>query len=173
MANFNDSNSFNIHDDYYTRKKIWEQITPFIPQDKTIYEFCLLNSNEQSKTYLQELGYNVIGNNTIDFLKDNIQLENEADILISNIPFSTELKQNILKKLVELDKPFIIIMNSLSLYSKYFKKIFKDKEINFIYPSYKIHYDKYKKGILQPTKNSTSFYSLYVCYKVIDKNIWI
>ena len=37
----------------------------------------------------------------------------------------------------------------------------------------KIHYDKYIEGILQPTKNKTSFYSIYVCYKVINKNIWI
>tara|TARA_R110002167_G_scaffold247418_3_gene453034 strand:- start:56 stop:577 length:522 start_codon:yes stop_codon:yes gene_type:complete len=173
MANLTDSHIFSTHDDYYTRKKTWEQITPFIPQDKTIYEFCLLNSNEQSKKYFEEFGYNVIGNNTIDFLEDNIQLENEADILVSNIPFSTEIKKKVLKKLVELDKPFIIIMNSMNTFSKYFKEIFKDKDIFFIVPSSKIHYDKYIEGVLQPTKNITSFYSLYVCYKVIDKNIWI
>ena len=172
MAMLNDSPNWNIHDDFYTRKKSWEQITPFIEQNKTIYEFCLLNSNEQSKLYFQELGYNVIGNNTIDFLEDNAE-EEEADILVSNIPFSTEIKQKILKKLVELDKPFIIIMNSLNLFTKYFMDIFKDKDIYFIYPSTKIHYDKYENGILQPTKNNTSFYSIYVCYKVINKNIWI
>jgi len=172
MANFQDSVSFNIHDDFYTRKKNWEQITPFINKDLILYEFCLLNSNEQSKKYFQELGYKVIGNKTIDFLEYNKE-EEEADILVSNIPFSTGIKLKMLKKLVQLDKPFIIIMNSLNLFSKYFKEIFKDKEIYFIYPSYKIHYDKYEKGELQPTKNKTSFYSIYVCYKVIDKNIWV
>ena len=173
MANLKDCNKWNIHDDFYTRKKTWEQITPFISNDKTIYEFCLLNSNEQSKINFQELGYNVIGNNTIDFLEDHLELEAEADILISNIPFSTDLKKQMLKKLVQLDKPFIIIMNSLSLYSKYFKDIFQDKDIYFIYPSYKIHYDKYINGELQPPRNITSFYSIYVCYKVINKNVWI
>ena len=146
MAMLNDSPNWNIHDDFYTRKKSWEQITPFIEQNKTIYEFCLLNSNEQSKIYLQELGYNVIGNNTIDFLEYNEE-EGEADILVSNIPFSTEIKQKILKKLV--------------------------KDLYFIYPSTKIHYDKYMEGELQETRNNTSFYSIYVCYKVINKNIWI
>tara|TARA_R110000823_G_scaffold143669_1_gene273971 strand:+ start:522 stop:1040 length:519 start_codon:yes stop_codon:yes gene_type:complete len=172
MANFQDSVNFNIHDNFYTRKKTWEQITPFIDKDLTIYEFCLLNSNEQSKKYFQELGYNVIGNRTIDFLKDNVE-EDQADILVSNIPFSTEIKQKMLIKLVELDKPFIIIMNSLNLFSKYFKEIFKDKKIFFIFPSHKIHYDKYENEKLLDTKNKTSFYSIYVCYKVIDKNIWI
>ena len=172
MANLKDCDKFNIHDDFYTRKKTWEQITPFIDKDLTIYEFCLLNSNEQSKKYFQELGYNVVGNKTIDFLEDNVE-EEQADILVSNIPFSSDIKKKMLKKLVELDKPFIIIMNSMNLFSKYFKEIFKDKDIYFIYPSTKLHYDKYDKGILQPTKNNTSFYSIYVCYKVIDKNVWI
>ena len=172
MANFKDCVKWNIHDDFYTRKKTWEQITPFINKELTLYEFCLLNSNEQSKKYFQDLGYNVIGNKTIDFLKYNKE-EEEADILISNIPFSSEIKKKILKKLVQLDKPFIIIMNSMNLFSKYFKEIFKNKDIYFIYPSTKIHYDKYEKGELQPTKNNTSFYSIYVCYKVINKNIWI
>ena len=172
MAMFNDSFKFNIHDDFYTRKKAWEQITPFVSKDKVIYEFCLLNSNEQSKKYWEELGYKVIGNKTIDFLGFNKE-EEECDILISNIPFSTELKKRMLKKLLELDKPFIIIMNTINLFSKYFKEIFEGKDIYFIYPSAKIHYDKYKNGKLVPPENKTSFYSIYVCYKVIDKNIWI
>ena len=172
MANLQDSNKFNIHDDFYTRKQTWEQIKDYIPNDKTIYEFCLLNSNEQSKKYLEELGYNVIGNNTIDFLDHNVE-EEQADILVSNIPFSTKLKIKILKKLVELDKPFIIIMNTMNLFSKYFKEIFENNDIYFIYPTAKLHYDKYDNGILQPTKNITSFYSIYVTYKVIDKNVWL
>ena len=172
MAMLNDCFKFNIHDDFYTRKKTWEQITQFVPKDKIIYEFCLLNSNEQSKKYWQELGYNVIGNKSIDFLGFNKE-EKECDILISNIPFSTDIKQKMLRKLVELDKPFIIIMNTMNLFSKYFKEIFEGKDIYFIYPSSKINYDKYKNGKLQDTKNNTSFYSIYVCYKVIDKNIWI
>jgi UDP-N-acetylglucosamine 2-epimerase len=172
MANLKDCTKWNIHDDFYTRKKTWEQITPFIDKDKIIYEFCLLNSNEQSKKYLEEFGYSVIGNRTIDFLENN-QEDEDCDILVSNIPFSSEIKKKILIKLVKLDKPFIIIMNSLNLFTKYFMEIFKNKDIFFIYPSTKIHYDKYVDDKLQKTKNNTSFYSIYVCYKVIDKNIWI
>ena len=93
--------------------------------------------------------------------------------VISNIPFSTAIKKKMLKRLVQLDKPFIIIMNSLNLYTKYFKEIFEGKEIYFIYPSKKIHYDKYEDNKIVKTKNKTSFYSIYVCYKVIDKNIWV
>lgn len=168
MSMLNDNPKFNIHDDYYTRKQTWEQIKEYIPKDKVIWEFCLLNSNEQSKKYLQELGFKVVGNKKIDFFKHNL-----GDVLISNIPFSTELKKKMLIRLVALDKPFIIIMNTMNIFSKYFKEIFKNKDIYFIYPSSKINYDKYKDGKLLPTKNNISFYSVYVCFKLINKNIFI
>ena len=168
MANLKDCAKWNIHDDFYTRKQTWEQIKEYIPQDKVIWEFCLLNSNEQSKKYLTELGFNVVGSRTIDFFEHDL-----GEVLVSNIPFSTDLKQRMLRRLVELDKPFIIIMNSLNLFSKYFKEIFEGKDIFFIYPSTKIHYDKYVDNELTTTKNNTSFYSIYVCYKIIDKNIWV
>tara|TARA_R110000822_G_C15017227_1_gene462686 strand:- start:53 stop:556 length:504 start_codon:yes stop_codon:yes gene_type:complete len=167
MANLKDCSKFNIHDDFYTRKKTWEQIKEYIP-NKVLWEFCLLNSNEQSKKYLEELNFNVVGDKTIDFFNHNL-----GEVLISNIPFSSDIKIRMLKRLIELDKPFIIIMNSLNLFTKYFKEIFKDKNLYFIYPSTKIHYDKYENGELLETKNNTSFYSIYVCYKIIDKNIWI
>ena len=168
MANLKDCSKWNIHDDFYTRKESWTQIKEYIPQDKVIWEFCLLNSNEQSKKYLTELGFNVVGDRTIDFFENDM-----GQVLVSNIPFSTDLKQKMLRRLVELDKPFIIIMNSLNLFTKYFKEIFEGKDIFFIYPSTKIHYDKYINNELTTTKNNTSFYSIYVCYKIIDKNIWI
>ena len=130
MANLKDCSKFNIHDDFYTRKKTWEQIKDYIPKDKIIWEFCLLNSNEQSKRYLQELNFNVVGDRTIDFF--NEENKHLGEILISNIPFSTEIKIRMLKRLVELDKPFIIIMNSMNLFTKYFKEIFKDKDLYFL-----------------------------------------
>ena len=168
MANLKDCAKWNIHDDFYTRKQSWEQIKEYIPQDKVIWEFCLLNSNEQSKKYLTELGFNVVGDRTIDFFEHDM-----GEVLVSNIPFSTELKQRMLRRLVDLDKPFIIIINTLNLFSKYFKEIFEGKEIYFIYPSTKTHYDKYVDNKLVSTENKTSFYSIYVCYKIIDKNIWV
>ena len=139
MANFQDSRSFNIHDDYYTRPTTLNMILPYIPKDKIIWEAFLLNSNEQSKKYLQQQGFKVVGDNTIDFFKNNM-----GDIIVSNPPFETEIKKRILKRLVELDKPFILIMNSLNIFSKYFHEIFKDKQeyLYFIFPRKKIHYDK-------------------------------
>ena len=161
------------HDDYYTRKETWSKIKDYIP-DKQLWEFCMLNATKsKSKETLSDLGFKVMGETNIDFLDHNKEYEEKSEVLISNIPFSSELKQKILKKLVALDKPFIIIMNSLNIFTKYFAEIFKDKEIHFIFPSHKIHYDKYKDGKFIETLNNTSFYSVYVTYKIIDKNIFL
>mgnify|MGYP003111747662 CR=1 FL=1 len=173
MANLKDCVKWNIHDDYFTRKETWSKIKDFIP-DKQLWEFCMLNATEsKSKENLSDLGFKVMGETNIDFLDHNEQYEKKSEVLISNIPFSSELKQKILRKLVALDKPFIIVMNSLNIFTKYFAEIFKDKEIYFIYPSTKIHYDKYKNGKFVESRNNTSFYSVYVTYKIIDKNIFL
>lgn len=168
MADCKHLSKYNVHDDFYTRKISWSQIQEYIPKDKILWEFCLLNSNEQSKRYLEELDFNVVGDKTIDFFKHNL-----GEVLISNIPFSSKIKIEILKRLILLDKPFIIIMNSMNLFTIYFKEIFDGKEIYFIYPSKRIHFDKWKDGKFLESKNNTSFYSVYVCYKIINKNIWI
>ena len=115
MTNFVDSNSFEVHDDYYTPKSTWELIVPYIEnvnyhlsEYPKIWEMCLLNSNEQSKEYLDELLPNVIiGDKNCNCLLPN-DYEDECDMIITNPPFDTEIKKHILQKLVQLDKPFII-----------------------------------------------------------------
>ena len=172
MANFKDCSKFEVHDDYYTPRWCWEQIQDFIPRDKIIWEMCLLNSNEQSKKNLIDLGYEVIGDKTIDCLTETAE-EEACDMIITNPPFATELKKNILKKLIALDKPFILIMNSCNIFTKYFHEIIGDREIYYIYPKGKLYFDKYNgEELITPSEKNKgcSFYSIYVCYKVIDRN---
>ncbi len=183
MANFKDNPHYNTHNDYYTPKSAWSNIQHLISKDKIIYECFMLNSNEQSKKYLQELGYNVVGDKTIDFLSNDLE-KNTYDIVISNPPFEriksfkqrkNNLKYKCIKKLLDNDKPFIILLNATNIFSKWFKELCQDKDIKFIFPSYIINYDKYEKGGIIKIKNgkSASFKSIYVCYKVLAKNEWI
>ena len=62
------------------------------------------------------MGCNVVFDYEMDMLLDQ---PNNFDMIITNIPFSNTkpeyLKSTILKKLVEIDKPFIIIMNGLNM----------------------------------------------------------
>ena len=180
MANLKDSPNFQVYDDYYTPKSAWERIEPSIPKSGSIrwktrvWEACMLGADlSQSPKYLTDLGCDVIADTTMDCLEKQPE---DWDIIITNIPFDIKKKVPILKKFLEYDKPFIVIMNSMNTFTKYFHSIFKGKvkDLQIITPSGKIHFDKLEGGVLTPTKNC-SFYCVYVCYKVNlpPEQLWI
>ena len=74
-------------------------------------------------------------------------------------------------------EPFILILNSLNIYSNYMRDILKDnmKHLQFIIPKGKIHFDKLlENGDLSHVKN-TSFYCIYLCYKmnISNEDLWL
>jgi len=157
MATFS-NNTFIKDDDYETPKHIFEQIAPFIPKDKIIWEafYC----NGKAGTYLQDLGFNVI-HKPVDFFENNL-----GDIIVSNPPFS--LVKHIMPRLFELDKPFMLIMPISNLSCKYMD-IFKDN-LQIIRLSGRTNF--LKNGKL--TKN-VNFVCCWICYKMnLEKDIlWI
>jgi hypothetical protein len=160
MANFKDSPKFDVHDDYYTPEWVWEKIKPLISTDKVIWEACMLNATRsQSMDIWKKWGYKVVGDRTWDVL--NCQVP-ECDIIITNPPFDTEIKKNILKRLVQIDKPFIIIMNSTNTFSNYFHEIMDLNHTQIITPRQKLHFKK--DG--EEEKKQTSFYSVFVAYRM-------
>ena len=162
MANMKDCPKFTINNNYYTPKSAWNAINHLIPKDKVIWEACMLNSQlSRSPQYLTELGNKVIYNTDWDMLKENP----ECDIIITNPPFETKLKQQILRRLVELDKPFIIIMNSMNTFANYFTEILDKKHIQIITPRGRINFDKMENDEVTKTKNC-SFYSVFIAYKM-------
>ena len=166
MANCKDSPKFAVYNDYYTPKSAWEKINHLIPKDKVIWEACMLNSNlSRSPHYLEELNHKVIYNTDWDILTENP----ECDIIITNPPFETKLKIQILQRLVELDKPFIIIMNSMNTFANYFTKILNTDFLQIITPRGRINFDKLVDNELVKT-NNCSFYCVYVAYKMNLRN---
>jgi hypothetical protein len=166
MANLT-GKTFNVYDQYYTPKSAWEHINHLIPNDKIVWEAFLLNSTKsKSLDNLKSLNKKVIGNTEWNFFDKCDELE--YDLIVSNPPFDKTLKIPILKKLVELDKPFIIIMNSLNIFSKYFNNIFKNhrEHLQIVIPSNKIHFEKLLDNGETELKKNTSFYCVYVCYKM-------
>lgn len=170
MAMCNDSPHFDKNkNDYYTTKSMWENITHIVPKHYVIWEACMLNSKSKSIEYWKELGYNCIGDNTIDCLENN---NLKYDIIITNPPFNLEIKSKILKKFVEIDKPFIIILNVMNIFSKYIRDIFKDKldKLQIIYPNGKIKFEIESENNLLRKCKDPAFYCCYVCYKMNIKN---
>ena len=161
MADFH-TKTFKKDDDYQTPKYAWENIKEFIPKDKVIWE-CFYGDGKSGE-YLKELGFNVI-HKEIDFYKNN-----EGEILLSNPPFSD--CKNIMLRLKELNKPFIMLMPSSKINTSYIRENFKDSEppLQIIIPRKRIHF--LKKGKI---KNKCNFDCFYYCYKMnLERDIiWL
>ena len=141
-------------DNYITNKYDWERIKDYIPTDKIIWSpfYC----DGKQKEYFKELGYDIIHED-----KDFFSYTPEYDIIIDNPPFSK--KNEILNKLNDLDKPFILICPSMLLSYKYFQTNFKDKNIQLIIPYKRMNF----KHLNSNKKNySPPFASFYYCYKM-------
>ena len=165
MAGFH-TKTFIKHDDYMTPKYAWENIQHLIPKDKVIWE--AFYGNGQSGEYLKELGFNVI-HEPINFFENNL-----GDIIVSNPPFSKT--KEIMKRLKELDKPFIIILPSSKICTSYFRENYKDDKLQIIIPRKRIHFLKLIDGKpVEGWKNACAFECFYYCYKMgFDKDIiWL
>jgi len=167
MAGFH-TKTFMKHDDYMTPKYAWENIKDYIPKDKVIWE-AFYGDGESGK-YLTELGFNTI-HEEIDFFEND-----KGDLVCSNPPFSKS--KEIFTRLVELDKPFILILPSSKINTQYFRKLFsknKDK-IQIIIPRKRIHFTKLVDGKKPENwKNACNFDCFYYCWKMgLERDIiWL
>jgi hypothetical protein len=155
------------HDDYMTPKYAWEHIQQYIPKDKVIWE--AFYGNGESGNYLKELGFNVI-HEEIDFFA-----EDRGDILVSNPPFSKA--KEVVARLKELDKPFIMIMPSSKINTSYMRNAFcGDSRLQIIIPRKRIHFVKLLNGKpIESSKSACNFDCFYYCWKMNLPNdiVWI
>ena len=157
MAGFH-SKTFINHDDYMTPKSAWENIQQFLPKDKLIWE--AFYGDGKSGDYLKELGFNVI-HEEVDFFDNDL-----GEIIVSNPPFS--LCKDILKRIKELNKPFVLILPSSKINTSYMREHFKgDKKLQIIIPRKRIHFVKQVNGkIPGDYKSCCNFDCFYYCYKM-------
>ena len=165
MAGFT-NDSFITHADYFTPKYVWEDIKEYIPSDKLIWE-AFYGDGESGK-YLTDLGFNTI-HEPIDFFENNL-----GEIIVSNPPFT--LIPQILKRLHELNKPFILLMPSSKINTQYFRKLFcnNDDPVQIIIPKKRIAFNKRINGEVIKTK-SCNFDCFYYCWRIgLERDItWL
>ena len=140
-------------DNYITNKSDWERIKEYIPKDKVIWSpfYC----DGKQKEYFEEMGYNIIHED-----KDFFSYTPDYDIVVDNPPFSK--KKEVLRRLKELEKPFILICPSMMLGYKYFQEDFKNN-MQIIIPLKRINF----RHLTSDNKNySPPFASFYFCYKM-------
>ncbi len=156
MASFH-TKTFTKHDNYMTPKHAWEAVQQFIPKDKVIWE--AFAGNGDSSKYLTELGFNVVCKEE-DFFDSDY-----GDIIITNPPFS--LKKEVLTKLKELGKPFMIICPCSMITTQYTRKLFSNENLQIIIPRRRIHFIKTDDdGNILPTENKCNFDCFYYCWKM-------
>ena len=108
----------------------------------------------KSGEYLKELGFDVIH----DY--DDFFLSNKGDVIVSNPPFSKS--KEILNRLKELDKPFILILPCSKICTQYFRENFKNTELQIIIPRKRIQFIKNGNEL----NNKCNFDCFYYCYKI-------
>jgi len=165
MAGFH-TKTFLKHDDYMTPKYVWDNIKQFIPNDKIIWE--PFYGDGKSGEYLTELGFNVIHNEN-DFFENN-----EGEIIITNPPFSQS--KEVLTRLKELNKPFILILPSSKINTQYVRNLYKNEGLQIIIPRKRIHFTKLVEGVVPENfKSDCNFDCFYYCWKMnLPKDIiWL
>ena len=165
MAGFH-TKTFIKHDDYMTPISAWKDIIDYIPKDKRIWE--AFYGDGESGRHLEKLGFKNIIHQPIDFFE-----EDRGDIIVSNPPFS--LSKKIMKRLLVLDKPFILIFPSYKINTQYFRE-WKDKGLQIIIPRSRIQFTKKIDGETPNNyKSSCNFDCFYYCYKInLEKDIiWL
>ena len=155
MALF-DNKTFTTHDDYMTPDSAWEDIKHLIPSNKVIWE--AFYGDGSSGDCLKRLGFDVI-HEKVDFFENDL-----GEIIVSNPPFSK--CKLILERLAVLNKPFILIMPCSKICTSYMRRYFKDKGLQIIIPTKRIHFHKIENGKPSTSKSSANFDCFYYCYKI-------
>ncbi len=153
-------------DEWYTPKDAIIQILKYIKQNSTVW--CPFDKPVSNFVgMIEEEGHKVICSH-IDDGGDFFEYEPEHyDIIISNPPYS--LRNDILKRLFELRKPFAMLMNTNGLFdSKIRWKLFKNNNFSLMYLSGRVNYMK-EYGLVE--KSSPPFQSAYICSGLSDKQI--
>lgn len=152
-----DITRYRTHNDWMTPKSAWEAICHLIPKDKVIWE--PFYGDGKSGQYLRELGFDVI-HEPIDFF-----FEDRGDIIVSNPPYS-DVKQ-IVERLKELNKPWILLMPVQKLSTNYFREAFViegDEKLQLVIPHDRIQFTKIENGEVVKTKSKCPFDCYYYFY---------
>ena len=147
-------------DEWYTPRDVWQPLAEnFIPKDKVLWEPFL--GDGKSTEHLRSFGFEVISTDE-DFFECNY-----GDIVVTNPPFSKTEK--VLKRLVELQKPFILILPDHKLGAKYMNKVFLGDPfgLDLLIPGDRIEYiRKQDETDKEGTRLRVPFNSIFDCWKI-------
>ena len=143
-----------------------EIIIPYLTKFKNQIIWCPFDTKEsQFVKVLKKHKYNVEYSH-LEYNQDFFNYEpNNWDILISNPPWS--IKDKVLKRCYEFNKPFALILPIHSLSGKFRYSKFKENKIQLLITENRICFDHKTKN----KHNRPPFESAYFCYKFLPKQI--
>ena len=155
------------NDECYTMDYAIYPIIEFLDKNKT---YWLPFDTENSRFYqiLTGLGFNAIRSHISEEGKDFYSYEPDNwDCIISNPPFTN--KRLIFERALSFNKPFALIMSNTWLNDAAPTKIFKEKDLQLLMFSDRMHFKNSEgKDMGRPT-----FASSYFCYNFLPKQIVI
>lgn len=111
-------------------------------------------------------GMKLIADKSIDMIFVDLPYQKTHNSWDVMIPFQPMWEQ--FERLYSWDIPFALIMNMNGIFdSKQRYEMFKDKTVEFLIPKGRMKFFT-EDGV---TKNSPNFQSIYVCSKMLDKQI--
>jgi len=90
-----------------------------------------------------------------------------GDVIVSNPPFSKS--KEVLMRLKELGKPFIVIFPASKICTQYVRGLFSDSDspLQIIVPRKRIHFIKQVDGVVPDGwKSDCNFDCFYYCWKI-------
>jgi hypothetical protein len=146
--------NINKCDNYTTPLNAFQDLTLYKPsQLAKIYD--PFYNDGKAKSYLEQV-FPLC--EVIHEHKDAFTWFPECDIIITNPPFS--IKNKVLSWLMEMDKPFMLLLPINQICNKNFRKLKNFSQIQYIVPNgrYNFEFDTQKKS-------SSWFNCLWYCYK--------
>jgi hypothetical protein len=147
---------FEQPDECYTPENAILPLLPYLNKESTILD-CAYGSGMLAE-HFKKYGFNCIGNNTFNFLLDEIP---QVDIIITNPPYS--LKDDFLKRAFEVGKPFAFLLPLTTLEGIKRGKMFSENDIQILIPNRRFNFAN-PEG--RKTKGSCWFATAWFCYKM-------
>lgn len=155
-ANLLNQNKRKNKVEYYTNEKAWDLIKEYIPKNKPIWSpFYNPKYIDSVRTQfkLMGMGFEVLPNKG-----DFFTYTHKNSVVVDNPPFN--LKQQIIKKLVKEDIPFILMLPNNIFSTKYIKEYCKkSNDFQFIMPLNRIPFSTSEE-------KGTTIHTCFFCYKM-------
>ena len=154
-------------DEYYTPQNVVDMIVPYVISGGFTTIWCPFDKKESKfvQTFKNE-GFDVVYGH-IDTGQDFFNFDKpQGDIVVSNPPFSK--RDKIVERLFSFGVPFALVMNFNGLFdSKKRARLFSEHDFEILVPFGRMKFTHKDKGQL----NSPNFQSVYLCSKLLDKQI--